>query len=226
MKDRVLGEYWITDCGEVLFADGDVGPDGHETHALAHARVLLLDALGAGSLEDPADARQWARRLAGEIGMDPEGPPGRDWIPPIRDRAAGLGRDPGECAALFGVALDVPGAGDPREFAMREWGWIWVRGQDVALWALDREGSCRLRAGLLRVLDEEGIEDPGAEDIMEFEIRLASSGRRLCSTIDGLRAERPRAAPGAYDLDFPAARMAERMDRESLAPCYRGVIGG
>lgn len=225
MKDQVRGEYWITDCGEVLFADGDIGPDGHETHVLAHARTLLLDALDVDSPDEVDDARAWLASLGPALGVDPGSRDDREWAAAIRARAMDKGRDPDECMLLFGVARDLPGAEDPRDVAMREWGWIWVRGNDVALWALGAEDSSRLRRGLPRVLDEEGIDDPGAEYEMEFTIRLGSSGKRFVSTIDGLRAERHRAEPGAYDMGFPAARMAERMDREAMAPCYCGVIG-
>lgn len=220
----IQGEYWITESGETMFADGDVGDDNHETRVLSHARLLLMDALNLATPEDMADVRSWMANLGKALGLDADLASDREWRDAIHRCAEGVGADPEECHRLFAVAQDTPES-NPREFAMREWGWVWVNGHDVACWTLDRETVGRIRRGLVRLLDEEGVDEPGAESELEFVVRVGASDKRLRTTIEGLRTERPRVEPGAYDLGFAALRMAERMDREMMSPCYRGAIG-
>lgn len=64
--ERLAGEYWVTDSGDVLGADGDVGDYNHEAHVLE--QILYNHEL------DPEQA-DWgmmpAERLA-ELGLDAE----------------------------------------------------------------------------------------------------------------------------------------------------------
>ena len=119
---RLQGEYWITPDG-VWFADGDVSDMNHSGYALDHARRLLLQQIGARDDKEFMDDQTFS--LAIDRAMweaeftYPEECGVRDALLAWKN-AGGCSFD----EDLLAGCLEV---GDIREFAMKHWGWRWVK---------------------------------------------------------------------------------------------------
>lgn len=161
---RIRGEYWITDCGLVLFADGDSGDYNHVAYALQYA----IDLLYASAEADPV-----ASALLCAVGQDAS-----SWDSDVTALREALLNASDMLAAQYPelvegyqacfVRAGVPQSAlkamwcvdtDPRQWAMTDCGWMIVKSDRVVLHGLSDARVKVLRDGLWDILMQEGLED-------------------------------------------------------------------
>jgi len=141
------GEFWLHD-NSAQFADGDIGDYNHEAYVIESVqREYAPDEFGDGEYVDWDGAK--AQIVEDYIeSMDNE-----------QETAEALARqkaDPDEFTweALRGLGMTneqieiAEGAGDAREYAMKEWGWKRLQGNNVETWTLTKGDMDEIAEGL------------------------------------------------------------------------------
>ena len=173
----VSGEYWISDDGEVLVADGD---ENHQTIVAAHALERVCELMDRvpnaalrylsqhlqhslypgdvtyvrGLVNDTTDDMQRRGYLTDSQADDPYA-----WIRDTANVPADLLR--------IATATDDSRGTDSRDYATQFWGWTAVR-QDRLVTRGIRERKLRVIAqGLERILEDEGLLTADPEFILE-----------------------------------------------------------
>jgi hypothetical protein len=190
------GEFWIQD-GSVEFADGDVGEFNHEGIAYQEACRKLSDELGLefdGEFDPFYEAIvEYAAELQeanGQEVSEMNTPQAIDVI--LRDN----GKDPAQFRGLIACALMDPSA-DPREYAMKHWGWIWCKQRWFGVGKWDDQTKRNLISGANEILEQDGFYDGDEEEMGEDEnpldaeltIARADTGDRFYTTLRQLEAE-------------------------------------
>jgi hypothetical protein len=227
----VRGEYWIQEDGSTWFADGDIGMLDHETCVLDTARRRMLDLFGLDSDNEIVDDEEFTRLLNGLVRDEvdetwPESPGAAE-----RARLPSLLRqniveNDADEKAVTSFDLLWPAANnqtDLRAFAIRQWGWAWVRGNNCAVQTLDPDTRKRLERGLISILDGEGMTGEEA-DSEEMHVSVQSNGKTFglavgqiacASLVDQL--EQPN-----HDAAIKVARaQVKQMDEALEHPYYR-----
>lgn len=166
------GEYWIVD-GDAWFADGTYGDTDHRTHALQHIRNLILSEFGWD--EDPdqlCDFSVFREALVDTIGCSS--------LPDVLERLQTDCSNPEQAIRLLSAAFEYR---EPREAAMRELGWKWVKNGWVGTQYLTGNDFSQIAKGIDHILEEEDNEGLLNE---ELEIRIASTERSYYVKIDDL----------------------------------------
>jgi hypothetical protein len=206
------GEYWIVD-GDAWFADGTYGDTDHRTHALQHIRNLILSELGWD--EDPdqlCDFSVFRKALVDTIGCSS--------LPDVLERLQTDCSNPEQAIRLLSAAFEYS---EPREAAMRELGWKWVKNGWVGTQYLTGNDFSQIAKGIDHILEEEDNEGSLNE---ELEIRIASTERSYYIKIDDLLNHRFPAGsttPTAVYAPEPGYGVAQAMDRRQLHFCYAGL---
>lgn len=158
---RITGEYWIKG-GDIEFADGDVGDQSHESIASQEAMSRLADDLGIHD-DDPTD-----EQIKEVIGFDEEAPRGSPadhsaYQQRYRDavKQALEERGYGEDAGLVDVSH---GNGDPRKFAMENWGWIRLAGNNLEMQELTPQAMREAANGINQAIAEQEFEEAESAD--------------------------------------------------------------
>lgn len=150
----IRGEWWIVD-GQAQFADQDVGEMGHEGMAIQritgellneldiqdHGEIILLSEYRA-EIDDVVQTRDGEKTTDALV----------RWLlenasPEVAAKAA----------QMVNIAWD--GGGDAREYALENWGWQRVKGNNVETHTLTADDLSNMRSGLGDVLEEEGVDD-------------------------------------------------------------------
>ena len=127
----ILGEYWIYADGTVDYSDGDIGADNHETMAIRHAQCRVAHVLDRTFDLDQDDFEAFMADI----------PPSPETRAQLHDLPPGL--------------LDVAhGRGDARAYAMRQWGWVWVRGDTIVAWRITPTVLRTIATGVANILEE------------------------------------------------------------------------
>ena len=230
MSARIKGEYWIEPDGEILFADGDVGDRNHEGYVLERARQKVLELFGLDSDADRLDEHEFSRLLTTHLkdeaapGVDPFAESGTDDLrAPLRAWLVENDSDPESpytLDELWPAAMDQT---DLRAFAIKEWNWAWVRGNNVAVQSLGPDVRRQLARGMDAVLDQEGFE-PEDDDDLVLTISLQSTGKTVALSVAELAEASP--TPRTERPDWEAAGViaresVKRIEAELEHPFYR-----
>ena len=217
----IHGEYWIRD-GQVDFADGDVGEANHEGIAMSAACRELSD-LCAVDYDDDSGYEALGERLveyAMELGYDGDDPwKAAEFI--IRDN----GKDPDQYYELMAISLSQSSQVDPREYAMKHWGWIWCKQDWFGVYRFDEKTRKNLLSGILDILDEEGQdeEDDSRADATQLTIN-AMDGKRYYMTLRELRADETGSGNRTDDNAGPNAQL-KRQDIDAQPKHYGDHLG-
>lgn len=149
------GEYWIQD-GYVQFADADVGDVGHEGIVIENAAGQVLSELGIETFGDHVYIQDHDEDIfeAMQDGLTEEQMEryrnGEEVKVMIEYGKTVLNNPKFENLVL--AAFDKI---DVRRFAMREWGWKAIRGDNVDTWNLTSEDLKKISSGLGEAYDSE-----------------------------------------------------------------------
>jgi hypothetical protein len=162
-----IGEYWITDTGGLIPADGDYG-DSHEDVVIGIVITKILDAIGHGDLEfsDRVSFRCWLNDeyFPDAYGWDEEDPYGRL----AKELSKSIKNPVEELKAITGHPED-----DARLVAINLWGWIRLAGFNAELPSLSERNLKRLGEGILDALFEEG-EEGDEDEMMKISVRVST----------------------------------------------------
>jgi hypothetical protein len=181
---QISGEYWITDSGQAMGADGDVGDQNHASYVMQSILSSYdMDFENDGvDINDPSFLEQFVTdnfeesidTLVQQGRLDPnmveallEDPvEGHEEIVSriTIDEVLGIkGASPDEIAAINGSM-------DPRDYAMKIWGWKRLEGRHVETWTLTPGDMGTIAEGLFDAYQED-VE--GAE----FTVHVHSTGK-------------------------------------------------
>ena len=197
------GEYWIQN-GSPCYCDGSVGDETHESLVIQHAQNLFQDYSDRhGSFENYLRTRLNAHNPNWEaLYKAPGCLRGRDWY-----REALCLCESDEDKYLLDAALDLT---DLRTFAMREWDWIWVRKNNIGLWALGSETLRSLERGIDAIIELEDLSEP-----FQLRVGIQSTGKFQTASSDNIQNLMPETrAPETWSSQVRA------VDRAGLHPYY------
>lgn len=178
------GEYWITDGGEVMYADGDIGDYNHEAHVIETLQHQIMDHFGIYD-DPPYDWDEVKEQIVEEIlnSTDPQNQAAWQQLAesnPDQLIATCLQQQgyPNAEEALY----TANGGGDAREYAMEHWGWKRVAGNYVETWTLTASDMDIIVDGITEILWENGSEDVNPEQI-ELSISVYQTNQRVSMTL-------------------------------------------
>ena len=156
-----IGEWWIDDSGNALYADADVGDMGHEAYVIDSLTRRLLYACGveccdehAGNLYDRENKKLISAQMK-EEGFD-------GTIEEFVDDAAKrIWKDPKQREDALRIC---EGHGDARKYGMQYDGWIRVAGHGFECWEMNATVLKHMGDGIY----DAGVEDVGDDEIFEI----------------------------------------------------------
>lgn len=234
MNLRVRSEYWITggsknDVG-LLCADEDLPVPNHEGHVWAYMLQRLSEAVQESDL-DVAITDTWYEQYGCDIAMfrqllidafDARGEydiDEMDWALDLLDLSE-------EEKEGWRGCLRVSNYEDPREFAIKHWGWIRVRWHNAELPDLRAATLKRTAEGFLDIWEEEGGE-PDEID-MEREVTVSlHEGTRKSVTLNKLMDGCWQGDLADHDdLTKAGRKAADLLDVTMIPEFYAGQSGG
>ena len=163
-----IGEWWIDDSGNALYADGDNGDMGHEAYIIDMITRKLLDAMdidpwneeAVGDLNDGHNRKAILAKMKEEefTGVIEEF---------VEEAAKGIWKDEKQREAAIDIA---DGRGDARKYGMQYDGWIRVAGHGFECWEMTAEVLKHMGDGVY----DAGHEEIGPDEI--FEIYVHKTG--------------------------------------------------
>jgi len=129
------GEYWITDDGSVMYADGDVGDYNHEGYVIMQLQGQIADEFGVDAEPEFSDWDETKAKIVQEI-LDDSTPEERAPLEELYDDEGAdpiilqkmMESDPQNAEEKLYLAN---GFGDAREYAIMKWGWKRVAGNNI-----------------------------------------------------------------------------------------------
>ncbi len=215
----IRGEYWITPDG-LFFADGDIGDTNHEGFVLQHARYHVANSLGI-DLDGESDDDSFDIALEKEFGDDfSDYEDGTESFVRLKLKENFSGAELAKELKMLDAAFDRV---DLRAFAMREWGWVWVRGDRATAWTLDKDQLENIASGVGDILDEENSAEPDSEELTENEIDISSekTGKSFSITFADLEARNFSGKQSNYLLDAGSSDQVRKLDENLQNPFYR-----
>lgn len=159
---KIRGEYWITDYG-TEFADGDVSDWNHSGYVISQAQQRFLVEIGADSdamergKEFEEAVAEWMREECPDALGEVEEAAGKTTLDALWEVLEAENRhDIPLLKKMYKVATG--GHTDERIFAMKEWGWAWVRKTSVGIYQWNEETRKLLIRGLGDILEQEYAE--------------------------------------------------------------------
>lgn len=166
---KVTGEYWITNYGDVMYADGDIGDYNHESYVIDYVQRNIVDEWHNGhkynNNNEYVDWDEFKKDLAEERFQEELSAAStaqqQDQI------KSSYESDPDEflLRALKELGVNdedyaiAEGYGDAREYAMKNWSWKRVQGHNVESWVLTPNDLKIIGMGIEDILDQEGVYD-------------------------------------------------------------------
>ena len=163
----INGEYWIVD-GDINFADGDVGDIDHTGLAIQHATGLVLDALDIEPNWESILINDYQEEIADkfrEEGLPEEGNVGEFVVRMLTELSV---------EDTYGLYETAKGNGDPRQYALKHWGWKRYISKTVETQTLTNEDLDDIVGGLSSIMDGSGIDEKAREYVM-FDIWVVGS---------------------------------------------------
>lgn len=172
---QIYGEWWIDATGNAIYADGDIGDLNHVAYAEEHARHLLdknghIDGylteqaiqirdklIEKEQNKDDEHIEKLKRALNSLISSDTE-----NFVLSYMDEMKELGLTPID----FDLLMMATGHHkDPRQYAMKKWGWKRVAGKMIETWTLTQNDLKLISRGLEDIFQEEYDTDSIKVDI-------------------------------------------------------------
>jgi hypothetical protein len=173
------GEYWIDNSGSAQFADGDIGDANHAVIVIAALAGEMLGHIGLniddhGTLDQHIDdirreihdittfASDKDEAAFAEAWDDDPANALYNWM-----KAAGIDKkypDKDQFDAAFFLAYGSGTRMDPRDYALKYWGWVRVQGMHVQVAVLNQDSMRTIARGLGDIMDQEGIREDKEEE--------------------------------------------------------------
>lgn len=159
---RIRGEYWFDENGNTMYADGDVGDMNHEMHVEQMVTGSILNYFGLDmdefrSLELSEYYDDIKEELKGDLDLQDEDAVEEfedsfDFDPKqfIEDYIVKNFKEPREKISKMLYMRDA------REYAIKEWNWSRVHGNNIEVNRLTKDQLNRVSSGIWSALDEEG----------------------------------------------------------------------
>lgn len=148
-KYQLDGEYWITDDGSTMYADGDIGDYNHEGYVMMYVQGDIASDFNVHEESEFTDWDEMKKLIIKEI-LDDEDPESRE---ELEYRV-----DDGEIDEIIIEKMNDPeaeekmsianGYGDAREYAIMKWGWKRVAGNNIESRALTPHDMQAIASGL------------------------------------------------------------------------------
>lgn len=186
---EIKGEYWWED-GHLTYADGDVGDYNHAAVVIRRASYEVRDILESETdyptnYSDEEQGLDWKKAEKYLL---------EEWMPEEVEKLRSQGVSGAQIERLeellededwaeylteflkvpedlLAVALDR--GGYSHDYAMKNWGWMAMRGNHLECWSLDLS---KIASFIDEVLDVEGFEEDSESDLT-FNIEVKSTGK-------------------------------------------------
>lgn len=231
---KVNGEWWYSDTGDLIFADGETGDYNHEAVVIKTVIDLMCDVLG---VENKWDCdRQWFRvalsdapsekgelqnaiiRCAKKAGFK-----GDLWdfevYEYIMSELVRQGRSEEEVKGMSSVLNDHL---DSREFSIRFWKWIRIAGNNMELPDLTPRTLKRAAEALEEIMIMDGAEMTD-EDYLDTIVTVSTyTGKRNSVSLDNLSKGRLDGSDADLENLNVAAQAAVRNLNVKSQPSFYG----
>lgn len=205
----ITGEYWITESGNVQFADGDVGDQNHESIVIGILGSQISDALGVYDDSEYFDMNYLYDTVVQqkrEEYMMPEEDYDDNEVFSKALEEAGVSNEE------FSI---VGGSGDAREFAVKNWGWKALRGHHVDTWTYTERDRRAIASGIGEILEQEGMydnfDDYDELNDLEFSINVLANNGWFKATLGEMSGiQQPEKVPNTINQQIDAINTAVR----------------
>jgi hypothetical protein len=224
MGQHLTGEYWIDDTNHLVFADGDVGDDNHESYALRTAQSKVSDALGLD--DEEVESEGFMKVLRAHLDEEMPGWERLHREPNIA--ALRMCENDNRDISMLEMNTACELVKDARDVAIKEWGWISVRRGNIVMWEADKPRMEKLYRAIGDAFFEEGTDlTPEMEAETDLEIWVQKTQKTIYTTLADLKdqgaiqhADIPR-----LDAHKIAVNQLKTMDRDAMHPAYRRNLG-
>ena len=222
------GEYWIT-CYGLRYANGDVGDFNHEAIVQEHAQGIFLSEIGADSCDLESKTFEeciliWAAEEYDDWSacVEKAEEAAEGWEDVLWGKLKEVGLNLDQLKETYQVAN---GNGDLREYAMTNWGWIWVRENFMGAGRWDAETRKRVIHGIAEIADQEGelLDDEGEEVI--WTIRCIDTGMEREMTLQEIR-ENSLGGGTSSGAEVKGSAQVRKMDEDGQPSYYQGTQSG
>lgn len=207
---EITGEYWITEGGDVQYADGDIGTYNHEGYVVDTIQRQIIDAFGLDQDFDQGEFVDWdgfvkelIREKRAEYGWEED-----DSEPDYSDSDSEIHSDDeilAKAIAEEGITQEefdlAQGHGDARLHAVKKWGWKVVHGHYISTWTLQDQDKKAIARGIGEILEQESGSDSEGWDELEFRITVVSTGKSFDMTLAELEGHQQNINPTGAEID-------------------------
>lgn len=145
------GEYWITDSGSTMYADGDVGDYNHEAYVIMYIQGEIASSFGVDVEMEFVGWDKVKSLIIQEI-LDDEDDKTREELQYLVDDGEEdevILRKMKESDPDAGEKISIAnGYGDAREYAIMKWGWKRVAGNHIESRSLNADDMRAIASGI------------------------------------------------------------------------------
>ncbi len=188
------GEYWITQDGSTLYADGDVGDMNHESYVVDYVQRDVAEKSGNYNYEDGSDWDEVVEKITEDgyksVLQDAINQKDQEKVEELHQMWNDEDNEEFLEAGLKELEIDdeeweiACGKGDPREYAMIKWKWKRVDDNNIETWNLDQEDMDAICGGVDEIL---GDTDESTDEKVELYIYVAATGQSHSLTLQKLK---------------------------------------
>ena len=194
-KKSQVGEWWIDNYGQVMYADGDVGDMNHESYVIDHViGKYIYDEFDHGDWKDWEGFKkelakeeleeQYGEEITNKLLSDPK---------QVEDAYLKKLKEMGMTNEEYMIAEQM---GDARKYGMEQLGWIRVAGHNIQTFNLTHDDLKRIADGLYDSNDNIDVEDPS------FNIEVMSTGIVYSGIPFSIISEGNPSSIGVYKNDY------------------------
>lgn len=163
------GEYWITDSGSTMYADGDIGDYNHEAYVIMYIQGEIANSLGVDVETEFIDWDNVKSLIVQEI-LDDEDEEAREELQHLIDDGEEdeiILRKMKESDPDADEKMSIAnGYGDAREYAIMKWGWKRVVGNEIESRSLNADDMKAIASGISEI--DEMISDDAVFSISVY----------------------------------------------------------
>jgi hypothetical protein len=202
---EINGEYWITEDGGTLYADGDIGDMNHEGYVIDHMQRMIADRLDV-QVDDYVDwdevKKSAAEGIYEEKRQEAEEQGNQKEVEELDFAWEDEDYDSFLHEALSRAKISdeefqiANGQGDPREYAMEHWGWKRVDDHNIETWTLNQNDIYAISQGMSEIANH--IQDEEEAEQLELYIYVYSNKKSYDLTLaelDRMAGQRPTISP-------------------------------
>ena len=211
----IKGEYWITDTGEIEYADGDIGDYNHEMLVIQTVRYILLNAINADTdfNTEFLDKDTFITAIINETETDEAKKENIEEI--LTKKLEELNQT--NIISHIPIALEK---GDARYFAMQQLGWCWIKNNSATVWQINKESLNLIKNGISEILTDEND-----ENIEEFNITISSAKTNRSYNINWIELETGNIefSNNNYIFESKGNDQISKMDKALEPKCYKNI---